>query len=92
MGADSFEQLPLWRDWHEITERIPIAVIARGGSGLAPKPSNTTALMMADYRLPEARAAELKNKSAPVWTFLTPPLNNLSSSSIRKAMAKRKTM
>ncbi len=92
MGADSFEQLPLWKDWHEITERIPIAVIARGGTGLAPKPSNTTALMMTDYRLPEDKAHELKNKPAPVWTFLTPPLNNLSSSSIRKAMAKRKTM
>ena len=92
MGADSFEQLPRWKDWHEITERVPLAVIARGGDGKAPKPSNTTALMMADYRLPEAQAHKLKNIPSPCWTFLTPPLNRLSSSSIRKAMAKRNTM
>ncbi|MDB2437976.1 nicotinate-nucleotide adenylyltransferase [Hellea sp.] len=87
MGADNFAQLPKWKDWQDIADRVPIAVIARPGDGLKPRLSKT-AQMLADYRLPEEQSHILQYLQPPLWTFLTPPLNSLSSSAIRKDMAK----
>jgi len=87
MGADNFAQLPEWRNWIDITTRIPIAVISRPGDGLKPRLSKT-AQMLSSYRLPEEQSHILHYLKAPVWTFLTPPLNSQSSTAIRKAMAK----
>ena len=86
MGADNFAQLPEWKDWQEIAARVPIAVIARPGDGVKPRLSKT-ARMLASYRLPEEQSHILQYLQPPLWTFLTPPLNSLSSSSIRKDMA-----
>ena len=86
MGADNFAQLPKWKDWQDIAARIPIAVIARPGDGVRPRLSQT-AQMLAQYRLPEEQSHILQYLQPPLWTFLTPPLNNLSSSAIRKDMA-----
>jgi len=91
MGADNFAQFPKWKHWQEIAARVPIAVIARPGDGVKPRLSKT-AKMLADYRLAEDQSHILQYLSAPHWTFLTPPLNSLSSTTIRKDMAKsRKT-
>jgi len=87
MGADNFAQLPIWKDWQDIAKRVPIAVIARPGDGLKPRLSKT-ARRLADYRLPEEQSHILQYLQPPLWTFLTPPLNTLSSSAIRKDMAK----
>jgi len=87
MGADNFAQLPQWKDWRDIAARVPIAVIARPVDGVKPRLSKT-ARMLADYRLPEEYSHIVQYLPPPVWTFLTPPLNNLSSSAIRKNMAK----
>lgn len=86
MGADNFAQLPKWKDWQDIAARIPIAVIARPGDGVRHRLSQT-AQMLAQYRLPEEQSHILQYLQPPLWTFLTPPLNNLSSSAIRKDMA-----
>ena len=86
MGADNFAQLPKWKDWKEIAARIPIAVIARPGDGLKPRLSKTAAIL-SEYRLPEEQSHILQYLQPPLWTFLTPPLNSLSSSAIRKDMA-----
>jgi len=86
MGADNFAQLPKWKDWQEISARVTIAVIARPGGGVKPRLSRA-ARMMADYRLSEENSHILQYLPAPHWTFLTPPLNSLSSSAIRKDMA-----
>ena len=91
MGADNFAQLPRWKNWEQIVARVPIAVVNRAGDGLAPHLAKMME-RLEDCRLPEERAHILKIIPAPVWTFLTPPLNSLSSSAIRKAMAKRKTI
>lgn len=87
MGADNFAQLPKWKNWQEIAARVPIAVIARPGDGVKPRLSKT-ARMLADYRLPEEQSHILQYLQPPHWTFLTPPLNSLSSTAIRKNMAK----
>lgn len=36
MGSDNLEQFHRWRSWQEIAARLPIAVILRPGSTLAP--------------------------------------------------------
>ncbi|WP_034387157.1 nicotinate-nucleotide adenylyltransferase [Hellea balneolensis] len=91
MGADNFSQFPKWKNWQEIAARVPIAVIARPGDGVKPRLSKT-ARFFADKRLPEERSHILQYLQPPLWTFLTPPLNNLSSTAIRKDMAySRKT-
>ena len=86
MGADNFSQFPKWKDWQEIAMRVPIAIIARPGDGVKPRLSKT-ARMLANYRLAEEQSHILQYLAAPHWTFLTPPLNSLSSSAIRKDMA-----
>ncbi|PHR91254.1 MAG: nicotinic acid mononucleotide adenylyltransferase [Robiginitomaculum sp.] len=86
MGADNLRQLPQWKNWREIMESVPIAVIARPGQN----PSDTLkarlsqAARMYNYaRIPEGQAHTLVWHKAPAWTYLTPPLNNLSSSALR---------
>jgi len=88
MGADNFAQLPKWMNWQEITQTVPIAVISRPGDGMKPRLSQT-ARMLAHSRLPEEHSHILANLTPPVWTFLTPPLNSLSSTALRKAIANR---
>ncbi len=36
MGSDNLEQFHRWRRWREIADRLPIAVVLRPGSTLAP--------------------------------------------------------
>lgn len=86
MGADNFLQLPQWKNWQEIMERVPIAVIARPGADHKPLKARLghVARQYADYRVPESQASELKYCAPPAWVYLTTPLNRLSSTQIRK--------
>ncbi len=85
MGADNFLQLPRWKDWHDIMALVPIAIIARpGGDNAALRARLGKAAQIYKHdRLPELQAHTLKNKTAPCWTYLTTPLNSLTSSAIR---------
>ncbi len=87
MGADNLQQLPQWKDWKEIVNRVPLLVIARPGKN--PSASLRARLgKAARYysfaRLPESAAKIIGQSSAPCWTYLTPPLNRLSSTQIRQ--------
>lgn len=86
MGADNLMQLPKWKGWREIMETVPIAVIARSGA----KTSDTIKARLSQAarqyntaRIPECRAHTLANYEAPAWTYLTPPMNSLSSTALR---------
>ena len=87
MGADNFLQLPKWKNWRSIVETTPIAVIARPDKrfGTIRSRLGTAARIYADYRVPESQAHTLQDYKAPAWTFLTLPLNPLSSTQIRNA-------
>jgi len=87
MGADNFAQFPKWKDWQEIAARVPLAVIARPGDGVRSRLSKTARILAQD-RIPEEHSHILQYIQSPVWTFLTPPLNSLSSTAIRKNMVK----
>ena len=70
----------LTRQWEMFTSLMwmPIAVIDRPGWHLRALASPAGRLFEA-RRLPEARAAELAEATAPAWTFLSGPLSELSS-------------
>ena len=91
MGADNLRQIPKWKGWRKIFEMVPIAVIARPGQS----PTDTikarlspAARLYSFARIPETQAHTLAWHSAPAWTYLTPPLNPLSSTSLRAHMQK----
>ncbi len=89
MGADNLASFHRWRQWRRIFARMPIAVIDRPGWHLRALASPAGRLFEA-RRLPEARAAELAEATAPAWTFLSGPLSELSSTAIRRRSGERK--
>lgn len=82
MGADSLGTFHRWKDFSEIARLVPIAVIDRPGSTMAPL-SARAARILARTRLPEGAAAALAARPAPAWVFLHGPRSALSSTRIR---------
>lgn len=82
IGADNLLQMPAWKDWQTIFDLVPIAVIARTGLSLKSRMGHV-AQQMSAARIPETHASSLKDRDAPAWTYLTLPLNSLSSTAIR---------
>ena len=80
MGADNLVQFHRWSRWHEILARVPVAVMARPGAGLAARLSVTARV----YRGAQvARAERLAGAGVPAWSFVNLPLHEASSSAIR---------
>ena len=90
IGADNFLQLPRWVNWQEITQKIPIAVIARPAkhsANLRPR-LGQSARHLEQHRIPETQAHILQWMRPPAWCYLTLPLNSQSSTKLR-AIKKR---
>ena len=80
MGADNLVQFHRWSRWRDILARVPVAVMARPGAGLAARLSVAArAHRGAQVRRPEL----LLHHKPPVWCYLNMPLNAASSSVIR---------
>jgi nicotinate-nucleotide adenylyltransferase len=82
IGSDNLAQMPRWKDWQAVFDMVPVAVIARPGAPVKAR-LGQVARQMAGSRLPEQQAHALKDCPAPCWTYLTLPLNSISSSAIR---------
>jgi nicotinate-nucleotide adenylyltransferase len=88
MGADNLAGFHRWLRWREIFTMVPIVVVDRPGwrmKALASKAART----YADARVPEAEAGGLALRPPPAWTFLTGPLSQLSSTSLRNKALRR---
>ena len=86
MGADNFAQFPKWKNWREIAAAMPIAIIARPTKRGEPHFKarlGQAARMYSGARIPEAQSHILATLEPPAWTYITAPLNRLSSSAIR---------
>lgn len=80
MGADNLVQFHRWSRWRDILARVPVAVMARPGAGLAARLS----VAARAYRGAQVRQPELLlHHAPPVWCYLNMPLNAVSSSLIR---------
>lgn len=84
MGADCLAELHRWRQWRQIMELMPVAVIDRPGWRMKAL-SSIAAAAFAASRVPEVEAGALASMRAPAWTFVTAPLSDLSSTAIRAA-------
>lgn len=84
MGSDSLADFHRWRDWQAIARLMPVAVVARPGSLLAPLHA-PFARRFAAARVDERQAASLPDRAPPAWVFLHGPLNALSSTALRES-------
>jgi nicotinate-nucleotide adenylyltransferase len=82
MGADNLASFHHWENWRSIAARVPMAVIARPGAR-QPALGSVAARSLRGHRLPQADAASLALRPAPVWCFLTIPMRAISSSELR---------
>jgi nicotinate-nucleotide adenylyltransferase len=80
MGADNLVQFHRWSRWREILARVPVAVMARPGAGLAARLSVTARAFRSEE---VGRPEGLGERAAPAWCFVNLPLNAASSSDIR---------
>lgn len=83
MGADNLAQFHLWQRWQQIFLTMPIAVHDRPGFRYKALASKAATYFRKAY-IQEHNAKNLSLYDTPTWTFLTAPLNYLSSTDIRK--------
>ena len=82
MGADNLVQFHRWDRWEWIMQHVPIAVLARPGSGVKGR-LGRAARIYASARVSEAKAEQLGHLKPPAWCFADVPMMDLSSSAIR---------
>ena len=80
MGADNLVQFHKWGRWREIMARVPVAVLARPGSGLKARLS-VAAQIFRGNRV--HRGENLARRKAPAWVFINLPMHDASSTEIR---------
>ena len=82
MGADNLIQFDQWKDWHWIIENVPLGILARPKSRLAPL-SAKAAKIYASSRIPQRASHRLADGPTPRWCYVNMPLNHLSSTQLR---------
>ena len=84
MGVDNLAGFHHWKDWQGIANTLPIAVIARPGTGPGER-NSPFARRFARNRVPTAAAPTLAATLPPAWTYLPAPLDPTSSTVLRAA-------
>jgi len=80
MGSDNLDQFRRWRRWTEIAARIPIAIIMRPGSTLAPLRAKAAQKLARSRRCAAERVPFAR---PPAFIVLDGPRNTASSTAIR---------
>jgi nicotinate-nucleotide adenylyltransferase len=81
MGSDNLDGFAHWRRWPALAERLPIAVITRPGSVLAPLRAKA-AQRFARFRI--APTQDFATAPLPAFTVLDGPRNPASATRIRE--------
>ncbi len=81
MGADNLVQFHRWDHWRDILRAVPVAVLARPGSGVQARQSRAAQAFRA--RLLDRGEWIGGSRKPPVWAFVNLPMNDASSSEIR---------
>jgi nicotinate-nucleotide adenylyltransferase len=80
MGTDNLKQFPRWHRWEEIAALVPIAVVMRPGTTLAPLYAKLS------QRLAHARCtdpAHIADADPPTLAVIDAPRNAMSATTIR---------
>ncbi|HVH80119.1 MAG TPA: ribosome silencing factor, partial [Stellaceae bacterium] len=88
MGGDNLAQLPRWKRWVELMERVPIAVFDRPATSLRAL-AGKAAQRYARARIPAAAARRLAEMKAPAWTFFHTRLDPRSATEVRQKRQSR---
>jgi nicotinate-nucleotide adenylyltransferase len=87
MGADNMAQLPAWKSWEDIMQRLPVAVFDRPGYSL-PALNGVAARKFARARLPAGNAAALADAEPPAWVFVPCARHAATATAMRQACDK----
>ncbi len=85
MGSDNLDGFSRWQSWAEIARKIPVAVVIRPGSSLAPLRARM-AQRFARHRL--APGPGIVTAKPPAFTVLDGPRNPTSATQIRHMSAR----
>ena len=88
MGSDGLVDFHRWENWRGIAASVPIAVVNRPKTLLAPLFSRA-AQTLARCRLDSEDAPILADRRPPAWIFLTGPRAAVSSTALRERVLKR---
>ena len=80
MGADNLVQFHRWDRWQDILRAVPLAVLARPGSGVSARMSRAAQAFRSAQL---GRGEAIGGRVPPVWAFINLPMNGASSSAIR---------
>ena len=83
MGADNLATVHHWKNWPEIFQLVPIAVLDRPGCRLKARASKA-AHRFARAFVDETDATGLADLEPPAWTILSHRLSELSSTALRE--------
>lgn len=86
MGGDNMTGFHRWRRWRDIAQLVPIAIVARPGTGAAERNSRFARTFLKD-RVPESLAPVLPDLMPPAWVYLKGPSDASSSTAIREGRA-----
>lgn len=86
MGADNLAGIHRWKDWPEIFDLVPVAVLDRPGHRLKARASKAAHRFAFAY-VDESGAGGLALRRPPAWTVLTHRLSGLSSTALRETVA-----
>lgn len=82
MGGDNLRHFHHWHRWQDILAALPVAVVARPQAPLKAQLSLMTR-RFAHSRIRESEAKKLPLTNPPAWTYLTEPLQSVSSTALR---------
>jgi nicotinate-nucleotide adenylyltransferase len=82
MGADSLDQFHRWKDWRDISQLVPIAVLPRPGYDEAAHAARAMGWLSRFVR-PASQAKNWTKWSPPALLFLDLPTNPASATALR---------
>ncbi|MDA8893178.1 nicotinate (nicotinamide) nucleotide adenylyltransferase [Hyphomicrobiales bacterium] len=83
MGSDNAAQIDEWKNWKEFISKIPLAIYPR-----ATNPLSDVEQRLRKYakKIDEKNSKDLINEETPCFTFINGPMNDISSTRIRREM------
>lgn len=89
MGSDNLEQFHRWKRWREIAMRLPIAIVMRPGSTLAPLKAKAARRFRTRFL---ARPGDFALHPPPALVVLDGPRSPLSATAIRAEARRSQTL